>query len=89
MNRKVSQIPTPSGIIKAQDLEYETVKEDWNIYKLEDGTTLRAKLVVQKISRGLADDGKAIRYNPDGEPFYNIRFTTITVADVPEELLKK
>lgn len=89
MDRKISQISTPTGIIKAQDLEYETVKEDWNIYKLEDGTTLKAKIVAGKISRGLADDGKSILYNPDGEPFYNIRYSVSIISEVPEQLLKK
>ncbi|MFC2026548.1 hypothetical protein ACFLUX_01055 [Chloroflexota bacterium] len=89
MDRKISQIPTPTGKMKALDLEYETVKEDWNIYKLEDGTILKAKIVAGKISRGLADDGKSIFYNPDGEPFYNIRFSVSIVPEVPEKLLEK
>jgi len=30
-------------------LEYEVVDEPWNVYKLEDGSTLRAKIVVSGI----------------------------------------
>lgn len=80
--------PGPGGFVLAQDLKYES-KEDWNVYKLEDGTILKAKLAAVKISRGLGEDGKSILYTDTGEPFYNIRHTILISAEVPEELLKK
>lgn len=89
MAKKISRIPTPEGVISAEDLAFKTTKEDWNIYELEDGTTLKAKIIAGKISRGLTEDGKSILYNPDGEPFYNIRYTVSIVSEVPEKLLKK
>jgi len=89
--KKISRLPGPpgQGEILAEDLEYETIKEDWNIYKLEDGTTLKIKMVVQKIYRALMDDKKTIRYAPDGTPVYTARWTAVMAPDVPEELLKR
>lgn len=90
MSRKITRVPGPLGsIVSAEDLSYKTMKEEWNEYELEDGTILKAKIVAQKISRGIADDNKSILYNPDGEPFYNIRYSVSIVTQVPENLLKK
>lgn len=83
-------IPSPKGIIKAKDLKFKTVREDWNIYELEDGTILRAKLVATKISRGLDPETGDIYYvEGRGEPIYNIRHTVVVSAEVSTELLKK
>ena len=89
VTRKLSRVPSPWGEILAEDLEYKPTREDWNIYEVVDGTSLRVKLVMQKISRGLMDDEKTIRYTPDGVPVYSIRYTISVVPDVPEQLLKK
>ena len=85
----ISRIPGPSGFVLAQDLKYESIKEDWNVYKLEDGTILKAKLVAIKISRGLGEDGKSIFYTDTGEPLYNIRHTVLISTEISEELIKK
>ena len=89
MDRTLSRIPVPTGFIYAEDLDYEVVREDWSKYKLEDGTILKARIVAAKISRGLEEDQKTIRYTDDGEPWYNIRYNVVIVAEVPEELLRK
>ncbi len=84
-----SVVPSPIGEVRAKDLKFETIKEDWNIYKLEDGTTLRIRLVAVKIARGIDPKTGEILYTHDREPYYNIRYQTAIVADVPKELLKK
>lgn len=83
-----SVVPSPIGKIRATDLQYKTIREDWNIYELEDGTTLRVKIVAVKISRGIDPKTGETLYTPAGEPYYNIRYRTVIVADVPKELLK-
>jgi hypothetical protein len=85
----VSRIQIEGGSVLAQDLKYETIKEDWNVYKLEDGTIFKAKLAATKISRGLSEDGKSIFYSSNGEPLYNIRYTVIVSPEVSEKLLRK
>ncbi|MEJ2047827.1 MAG: hypothetical protein P8X92_07820 [Dehalococcoidia bacterium] len=89
MGRTISKIAGPTGTITAEDLEYKTIREDWNVYELEDGTKLKAKIIAHKISRALDKDGKSILYTDDGEPFYNIRYTVSISAEVPERLMKK
>lgn len=82
-------IPSPKGMIRAKNLEFETLKEDWNIYKLEDGTIIKAKLVVGQISRGINPETEEIYYiEGTGEPLYNIRSRNVVIAEVPKELLK-
>lgn len=84
-----SSVTRLEGGILAEDLSYETIREDWNVYRLSDGTVLKVKLAALKISRGLEDDGKSIRYTKDGEPYYNIRHHVMVTAEVPPELMKR
>lgn len=83
-----SIVPSPIGKVRAKDLKYETVKEDWSIYKLEDGTMVRVKLAVVKITRGIDPTTGGILYTTDGEPYYNIKYQALIVADVSKDLLK-
>ncbi len=88
--KTVSYVPSPGGPIKGLDLEFKTVKEDWNVYELEDGTIIKAKIVVSKIQRGIDPETGEIYYIPGrGEPLYNIRNTLIVSSEIPEELLKE
>lgn len=88
--RKVSKTKGPKGQdLMAEDLNYKILKEPWSEYELADGTIIKLRLVVQKISRTLTPDGKKIYYKEDGEPLYNIRFQNVASAAVPERLLKK
>lgn len=90
MTRRLSHFPLgPNRLTLAEDIEYETVREDWNVYQLRDGTVVKVKLIVQKISRALDDDEQSVRYTPDGEPMYSVRHQVSVVSEVPEELLRK
>lgn len=81
----MSPMPTiqhpEEGQINVEDLDFETVKEDWNEYETEDGTTLKVKLVVNRIMR--SDDV----HNELGEPFYTVSAQNVVRSvDVPDEL---
>ena len=66
--------------IEAMDVDFETVKEDWNEYKLEDGTILKFKTIVSSIVR-------TEEYDPmTGDPVYHVRSTNVLRVKVPEEL---
>ena len=68
----------PEGV----DLDWKTVKEDWNIYKLEDGTTLKIKIILKGVRR-------LNRYNPDGTPVYIVASQNIvSTPKVPKKLMK-
>ena len=77
MGKKLSQVPSLSAEIIAEDLEHKRIKRDWNKYELADCATLKVKIVMRKICRELMDDEKTIRY------------TVSIVPDVSEELKKK
>jgi hypothetical protein len=84
-----SKIPTPIGIIDALDLKFKVINEDWNVYDLEDGTQLRVRINVSKISRGIDPNTGDVFISPNGEPFYNVVANTTMAANVPKEVLEK
>jgi len=57
-------------------------REDWNHYKLEDGTTIKLKTVLPKVQR-------TTKYDQLGEPLYIIYSQDIVIDDVPKSLWKK
>jgi len=76
-------------MIKAKDLKFKVIKEDWNEYELEDGTIIRVKLIATKISRGIDPKTGNIFYIEDrGEPLYNVRHSEVVNVDIPKDLLK-
>jgi hypothetical protein len=66
---------------KAVDVDWVSSQELWNTYKLEDGSTLKLRIVLKGVKR-------AFEKSPTGEPMYltNVDFVT-RVVDVPKELL--
>lgn len=69
--------------VEGESLEFEALREDWNVYKLADGTTLRMKLVITEVLR-------VDKFNPaTGEPVYQILSQNIVRADVPDRLKKE
>jgi hypothetical protein len=74
---------TPEDIAEGEDVDFEEVKEYWNVYKLKDGTTLKVKLVLIGVKR-------LEKHNPDGTPIYVIQSQNIVRAvDIPKELYAK
>ena len=39
----------PEGIEKLKDVEFEVFREEWNEYRLEDGTLIRNRVIMLKI----------------------------------------
>ncbi len=78
------QVPiTPEDLLEGEDVDFQTVKEDWNEYKLNDGTTLKVKLVLVGVKR-------LKKYQPDGKPIYVVNTTNVVrIVDVPEKLRMK
>jgi len=75
------KVRLPNGReLGAMDVDFETIKEDWNEYTLEDGTVLKFKTVVSSIIR--TDD-----YDPmTGDPVYHVRSTNILRVKVLPEM---
>lgn len=62
------------GEIIGTSVPFEIVKEDWNRYKLEDGTIVSLRLIVSDI---IKTDNKL----PNGEPVVAVKSTTIISLD--------
>ena len=57
----------------AVEVDFGEEQEFWNEYKLEDGTTLKVKLVLRGVKR-------LARYEPDGTPVYVINSMNVVRA---------
>jgi len=69
---------------EGEEVDFENEKEEWNIYKLADGTTLKVKLVLVNVVRSRD------KYDSLGNPVYGINSQNIVkVLNVPEELKRK
>lgn len=79
---KMVEIQHPRfGQVDATDVDFDTEDEGWRDYKLEDGTTLKVKTVVNKVFR---IEGM---YNELGEPVYEISTQNLVRATkVPEDV---
>ena len=68
--------------VSGQKVAFDIEKENWNVYRLEDGSTVRVRLVVAQIIR---IDGE---YTPEGDPVYLVNSTNVVTTDVPDHLRK-
>jgi len=69
--------------VNGEELKFKAKNEDWNIYELEDGTTIKLKTVVTKIVR-------TEKYHPTrNDPVYQVSSHNIVEAEVPEKLKKR
>jgi len=65
-----------------EEVDFDTIKEEWNEYKLKDGTTLKIKIVLIKVVRGDT-------YDQFGDPVYMVNTQNIVkVTNVPKNLKK-
>jgi len=67
-----------------EEVDFENKKEEWNIYKLADGSTLKVKLVLVNVVRSRDN------YDSLGNPIYGITSQNIVkVLNAPKELKRK
>lgn len=81
MARK-TQINMGDRVIEAEDMEFKTVREDWNEYSVEDGYSVRIKLVVSAILKTNERDSS-------GNPVYVVQSTNIVKVLPPERYNKR
>ena len=76
---------TPTKIIfngelrMADELTFEPLRDQWQEFRLEDGTLMRVKLVLAKVVR--LRDLKA----PSGQPLYSIESQNVVTVTTREE----
>lgn len=77
------KIRAPDGrVVNAEDIDFKVVKEEWNEYKLDDGTKLKVKLVLTSVIRTEDCDPMT------GDPVYVIKTGNMLKAIVPDKLKK-
>jgi hypothetical protein len=69
--------------VPGEVLEFEAKAENWNQYTLEDGTSVKMKVVLLEVVRVLNE------YGPAGDPIYIFTAQQITGTSSPENLKKK
>jgi len=73
------KIKMPDGReVEAIQMNFESISEGWNEYKLEDGTIIKAKLVVTEIYRLEDKDPVTGKYN------YVVKSNTVLAVYTPE-----
>jgi hypothetical protein len=69
---------------KGEEVDFKNEKEEWNVYRLADGSTLKVKLVLVNVVRSPDN------YDPLGNPIYGITSQNIVkTIHVPEKLKRK
>jgi hypothetical protein len=78
---KKVQLKVGVNTVEGTLVDFETLREEYNSYKLADGSIIRMKTVVTNIIR-------TEEFAPTGEPIYVVNSQNVLVADVPDELKK-
>jgi len=73
-----------TDLSEGEEVDFENEKEEWNAYKLADGSALKVKLVLVNVVRSRD------KYDPLGNPIYGITSQNIVkVLNVPEKFKRK
>jgi hypothetical protein len=82
--RKVKTVAPTGQTVDATDVPVEESTERWSEIRLEDGTIFRIKPVVLAVTR--LDE----IYDPEGNPFYQVKSNAaIALVSVPENLRRR
>jgi hypothetical protein len=82
MPKKV-KVSFQGEMVDATPIQVNSANEVWNSYLLEDGSTVKMKLVATNVVR--LDN----KYDPEGNPIYFVKSTNIVSVDAPDSLRKK
>jgi len=77
---KRTKVQFGNDTVDGIDLDFRTLREEWNEYETEDGTRIRVKLVVSEIIRTDRFDHQT------DQPMYVVRSGNIVVVKAPDEL---
>jgi hypothetical protein len=69
MGRPV-KVKIKDEVVDGEELEFEPLRETWNEYRCEDGTYVKLKVVVSKITR-------LAKLNAQGEPLHQVLSTNV------------
>lgn len=69
--------------VEAEIIDINQSSEKWNEYLLDDGTSVRMKLVLQKAYKILGE------FDNHGNPIYFFESTNIPTLDCPDDVKRK
>ena len=69
--------------VDAVAVKFKSVREDWNEYQLDDGSTVRMKTIVSDVVR-IPDE-----YDAENNPVYVVKSTNMVVLNSPDHMKKK
>ncbi len=72
MPGRIQRIRAGSREVYGIEQSFDIDREDWNVYKLLDGGTIRLKTTVQKLYRVVDESGEP-EFDPNGEAVYIAR----------------
>lgn len=67
--------------VDATQVDFKSIKEEWNEYQASDGTSLKLKVV-------LTDVYRLDEYDNDLNPIYVVKSSNVLSSSVPEHLRK-
>jgi len=76
------KVPYEGKIVEGFEMDYKSIKEDWNEYQVNDGTIIRMKSIVTNIAK-LPD-----KYDKDNNPVYIVKSSNVVSISVPDKLKK-
>jgi hypothetical protein len=74
--------PFQNRMVQGESLEFEAKSEPFSHYTLEDGTQVKAKLVLLNVV-------KLDEYNDEGVPVYQFQLQQLIGVDAPESVKRK
>jgi hypothetical protein len=79
---RITKVLYKGSTVEGVEMDFKTIKEEWNEYQLNDGSIIRMKLVVTNIVR-VPD-----QYDNVGNPIYVVRSSNVLTVSAPEKLKK-
>ena len=73
--------------VKGLIVDFETTKEDWSIYQLEDGTRVRIKVHPAQFNKALDPKTGKVMYR-NGQPIYGLQAGFEVMFEPAENLIK-
>ncbi len=68
--------------VDAVPVRFKNIREEWNEYDLEDGSTIRMKTIVSDVVR-VPDE-----YDAENNPIYVVKSTNMVVVSSPDNMKK-
>jgi hypothetical protein len=74
-------------MVKGLIVDFETMKEDWSIYQLEDGTRVKIKCHPGQFNKALDPRTGEVMYK-NGQPIYGVQAGIEVIFEPAEALIK-